>query len=130
MRALVVYESMYGSTHVIADNIAYGLRADYEVTVVPVPEATPELVAAADLVVAGFLPAVWGALLQEGIDVAVILNALRALRPVATVVPLAPADAALTRRFRAEHQVIGETSSSCGPPPTRSPPTRSPRPPR
>jgi hypothetical protein len=28
---------------------------------------------------AGFLPAVWGALLQEGIDVAVILNALRAL---------------------------------------------------
>ena len=30
---------------------------------------------------AGLLPAVWGALLQEGIDVAVILNALRALRP-------------------------------------------------
>ena len=53
MRALVVYESMYGSTHVIADNIADGLRADYEVAVVPVREATPELVAAADLVVAG-----------------------------------------------------------------------------
>ena len=53
MRALVVYESMYGSTHVIADNIADGLRADYEVTVVPVREATPELVAAADLIVAG-----------------------------------------------------------------------------
>jgi hypothetical protein len=53
MRALVVYESMYGSTHVIADNIADGLRADYEVTVLPVGEATPELVAAADLVVAG-----------------------------------------------------------------------------
>ena len=29
---------------------------------------------------AGFLPPVSGALLQEGIDVAVILNALRALR--------------------------------------------------
>jgi heavy metal translocating P-type ATPase len=28
----------------------------------------------------GYLPPVWGALLQEGIDVAVILNALRALR--------------------------------------------------
>jgi hypothetical protein len=53
MRALVVYESMYGSTRVIAGNIADGLRADYEVTVVPVGEATPELVAAADLVVAG-----------------------------------------------------------------------------
>jgi cation transport ATPase len=29
---------------------------------------------------AGYLPPVWGALLQEGIDVAVIVNALRALR--------------------------------------------------
>ena len=28
----------------------------------------------------GYIPPVWGALLQEGIDVAVILNALRALR--------------------------------------------------
>jgi hypothetical protein len=53
MRALVVYESMYGSTHVIADNIADGLRGDYEVTVVPVAKATPELVASADLVLAG-----------------------------------------------------------------------------
>jgi heavy metal translocating P-type ATPase len=61
--------------------------------------------AAMGVAAAGFLPAVWGALLQEGIDVAVILNALRALRPAAAA-PLAPADAALTRRFRAEHQVI------------------------
>jgi Flavodoxin domain len=53
MRALVVYESMYGSTHVIADSIADGLRADYEVTVVPVAGATAELVAGADLLVAG-----------------------------------------------------------------------------
>jgi cation transport ATPase len=28
----------------------------------------------------GFIPPIYGALLQEGIDVAVILNALRALR--------------------------------------------------
>jgi heavy metal translocating P-type ATPase len=62
--------------------------------------------AAMGVAAAGFLPAVWGALLQEGIDVAAILNALRALRPVAAAVPLSPADAALTRRFRAEHQVI------------------------
>jgi hypothetical protein len=55
---------------------------------------------------AGLLPAVWGALLQEGIDVAVILNALRALRPVAATGRLTAADAALTRRFRAEHQSI------------------------
>jgi len=55
---------------------------------------------------AGLLPAVWGALLQEGIDVAVILNALRALRPVAATGRLTAADVALTRRFRAEHQSI------------------------
>jgi hypothetical protein len=53
MRALVVYESMYGSTHTIAGNIADGLRADYEVTLVPVAEATRDLVADADLLVAG-----------------------------------------------------------------------------
>jgi hypothetical protein len=53
MRAVVVYESMYGNTHVVASNIADGLRASHEVTVVPVAEATGELVAAADLLVVG-----------------------------------------------------------------------------
>jgi hypothetical protein len=53
MRALVVYESMYGNTRTVAGHIADGLRADYEVTVVPVAEATAELVAGADLLVAG-----------------------------------------------------------------------------
>jgi len=53
MRALVVYESMYGNTHTVAQHIAEGLRPAFEVDVVPVGEATPERVAAADLVVAG-----------------------------------------------------------------------------
>jgi hypothetical protein len=53
MRALVVYESMYRNTQVIAGNIADGLRGDYEVTLVPVAEATWDLVADADLLVAG-----------------------------------------------------------------------------
>ena len=53
MRALVVYESMYGNTHVVAGNIADGLRADYEVTLVPVAGATAELVAGADLLLVG-----------------------------------------------------------------------------
>ena len=53
MRALVVYESMYGNTHVIASNIADGLRATHEVTLVPVAAATADLVAAADLLVVG-----------------------------------------------------------------------------
>jgi heavy metal translocating P-type ATPase len=55
---------------------------------------------------AGLLPAVWGALLQEAIDVAVILNALRALRPAATHARLAAADTALTSRFTREHLTI------------------------
>lgn len=54
----------------------------------------------------GLLPALWGALLQEGIDVAVILNALRALREVGSQGSLAGADAALARRFQEEHRVI------------------------
>ncbi len=53
MRALVVYESMYGNTHVVAGNIADGLRATHEVTLVPVAEATADLVAGADLLVIG-----------------------------------------------------------------------------
>ena len=56
---------------------------------------------------AGLLPAVWGALLQELIDVAVILNALRALHPgPGAGVRLAAADAAITRRFQGEHETI------------------------
>jgi hypothetical protein len=51
----------------------------------------------------GLLPAVWGALLQEGIDVAVILNALRALRSPAPDIRMTTAHTALTTRFRTEH---------------------------
>jgi cation transport ATPase len=65
-------------------------------------------------------PAVWGALLQEGIDVAVILNALRALRPEPAATRLTPADAALTRRFRGEHEKIRADIENCAPPRTRS----------
>jgi len=53
MRALVVYESMYGNTHAVAIDIAAGLGATQAVTLVPVSRATPELVADADLIVAG-----------------------------------------------------------------------------
>ncbi len=54
----------------------------------------------------GLLPAVWGALLQEAIDVAVILNALRALRQPAAARRFSAADAALARRFSGEHESI------------------------
>jgi hypothetical protein len=53
MRALVVYESMYGNTHTVALRIAEGLASAADVQVVAVSEATGERVAAADLVVAG-----------------------------------------------------------------------------
>jgi Flavodoxin len=53
MRALVVYESMYGNTHVVASKIADGLRSDFEVTLVPVAEASWDLIADADLLVVG-----------------------------------------------------------------------------
>jgi heavy metal translocating P-type ATPase len=55
---------------------------------------------------AGLLPATWGALAQEAIDVAVILNALRVLRPARTDGRLEDADADLARRFRAEHLAL------------------------
>lgn len=53
MRAVVVYESMYGNTHLIADAIAAGLKSAYDVTVVPVSQAGPTVLADADLVVVG-----------------------------------------------------------------------------
>lgn len=52
----------------------------------------------------GWLPPAFGALLQEGIDVAVILNALRALRGDHTGPPPLTHDAEdLVRRFSSEH---------------------------
>ena len=53
MRALIVYESIYGNTHAVANHIAEGLRAHFDVDVVPVERATAERVAAADLLVVG-----------------------------------------------------------------------------
>jgi menaquinone-dependent protoporphyrinogen IX oxidase len=53
MRAVVVYESMFGNTHAVADAIGRGLSHGAEVAVIPVTQATPDLVAAADLLVVG-----------------------------------------------------------------------------
>jgi flavodoxin len=53
MKAVVIYESMYGNTHQIANAIGEGLRSVAEVVVVPVGEADAELVKSADLVVVG-----------------------------------------------------------------------------
>ena len=53
MRAVVVYESMYGNTHVVAEAIGAGLKTAFDVSVVPVSQASPAVLADADLVVAG-----------------------------------------------------------------------------
>jgi hypothetical protein len=55
MKAVVVYESMYGNTHLVADAIASGLREQSieDVVVLPVNDADKQLVAGADLVVVG-----------------------------------------------------------------------------
>jgi len=53
MRAIVIYESMYGNTHAVANAIGRGLATGNEVSVVPVADATPDLLGEADLVVAG-----------------------------------------------------------------------------
>ncbi len=53
MKAVVVYESMYGNTHIVANAIGEGLGNAVDVSVVPVDLATRELLASADLVVVG-----------------------------------------------------------------------------
>ena len=53
MKALVVYESMYGNTHLIAEAIGEGMRDRADVVVMPVGEATAAVLQDVDLVVAG-----------------------------------------------------------------------------
>lgn len=61
----------------------------------------------------GLLPPAIGALLQEGIDVAVILNALRALRVDQAAHPALTPDAeALIHRFAAEHDDLQDVLDS------------------
>jgi menaquinone-dependent protoporphyrinogen IX oxidase len=53
MKAVVIYESMYGNTHKIADAIAEGLRGHGDAVVVPLVDARPSAIHHADLVVVG-----------------------------------------------------------------------------
>jgi len=53
MRALVVYESMFGNTRKVAEAIGAGLRSCDNVEVAPVGEVTPEMLADVDLLVVG-----------------------------------------------------------------------------
>ena len=53
MRALVVYEPVNGNARVVAAQVADGLRATHEVTLVSVTEVTVDLLAGTDLLVVG-----------------------------------------------------------------------------
>ncbi|MGZ4632256.1 MAG: flavodoxin family protein [Actinomycetes bacterium] len=53
MHTLIVFESMYGNTHTVAEKIAEGLAPRGDVTVVPAYDVTDDLVAWADIVVVG-----------------------------------------------------------------------------
>src|SRR5215207_10325444 len=53
MNAVVVYESMYGNTHAIADAIADGLGVDIPVRVVPVDRVEARDLDGVDLLVVG-----------------------------------------------------------------------------
>jgi flavorubredoxin len=53
MRAVVIYESMYGNTHLIADAIAEGLRSYGDAMAVPVGAADAQTIEGADVLVVG-----------------------------------------------------------------------------
>lgn len=53
MRAVVVYESMFGDTRQIAEAIGVGLASQFEVTVVPVNRVATDLLTGVDLLVVG-----------------------------------------------------------------------------
>jgi hypothetical protein len=53
MKALIVYESMYGNTRAVAEAVASGLGSSYETEVKPAAEATADDVGAADLLIVG-----------------------------------------------------------------------------
>lgn len=54
----------------------------------------------------GYLPPAWGALLQEVIDVAVILNALRVLRVPGGETAVSTEEEALVHQFSGEHRTL------------------------
>ena len=53
VRVVIVYESMYGNTHLVAEKMAEGVNSRAEAVIVPVAKASHELVEGADLLVVG-----------------------------------------------------------------------------
>jgi hypothetical protein len=53
MKAVIVYESLYGNTHAVAEAVAEGLRERAEVDISPVEDSPSAVVEGADLLVVG-----------------------------------------------------------------------------
>lgn len=53
MKTVIVYESMFGNTHLIAEHLADAARRHGEVNLVPVSHARSDIIAGADLVIVG-----------------------------------------------------------------------------
>ncbi|HEX7442694.1 MAG TPA: heavy metal translocating P-type ATPase, partial [Acidimicrobiales bacterium] len=62
--------------------------------------------AAMGVAAVGMLPPAWGAILQEVIDLAVIANALRVLRPHGETPRINPQEEQLVQRFSSEHRTL------------------------
>jgi hypothetical protein len=52
-KTVIIYESVYGSTHLVADELAAVAREHGEVEVVPAGQAGPDVTGGADLVLVG-----------------------------------------------------------------------------
>jgi flavodoxin len=61
MRAVIIYESMFGNTHAIADAVGKGLERMLEVVVVSLAEAGRERLGDAELLVVGGAPPIFTA---------------------------------------------------------------------
>ncbi len=53
MKVVIVYESVYGNTHLVAEKLAEGINLRADAIAVPVGEATSEVLQGADLLIVG-----------------------------------------------------------------------------
>jgi flavodoxin len=53
MKALIIYDSVFGNTEKIARSIAKGLGTVHEVSVIKIGSATPDMIPASDLLIIG-----------------------------------------------------------------------------
>jgi Flavodoxin len=106
MRAVVVYESQFGNTHLIAAAVGAGLGSAYDVQVVPVAQADSATISGADLVVVGGPTHVHGMTRESSRHAAAEMAA-----EADSLVTLEPGDA--RKGVREWLESLGETKEHC-----------------